>query len=146
MRFEPRRSSTPREGTAIRNAIQAAMSAAGVEADDIGHINAHGLSTPEDDRMEARAIAAVLPDTPVTAPKSYFGNLGAGSGAVELAASVLAIARGEVPRTLNYEQPDPTCPLNVIHRRSLSTDAPAAVVLNHASTGQAAALVLKRPV
>lgn len=146
MRFEPRRPGAPREGIAIRNAISAAMSSAGVEADDIGHINAHGLSTPEDDRMEARAITSVLPDTPVTAPKSYFGNLGAGSGAVELAASVLAIARGEVPLTLNYEHPDPMCPLNVIHQRPLSTDAPAAIVLNHASTGQAAALVLRRPV
>ncbi|MBX3414496.1 MAG: beta-ketoacyl-[acyl-carrier-protein] synthase family protein [Pirellulales bacterium] len=145
MRFEPRRGQTPREGVAIRHAIEGAMRSAGVEQQDIGHINAHGLSTAEDDCLEARAIAAVLPDTPVTAPKSYFGNLGAGSGAVELAASVLAMAAGEVPATLNYEQPDPACPLNVIHRRTMKTDAPAALVLNHAATGQAAALVLRRP-
>ena len=84
---------------------------------DVGHINAHGLSTTDRDADEARAIREVfgpLADkVPVTALKSYFGNLGAGSGVVELIASVLALREGRLPRTLNYETPDPTCALAV---------------------------------
>lgn len=144
-RFEPRQSNQPREGTAIRQAIEAALARAGVAANEVGHVNAHGLSTREDDCREARAIRAALGDVPVTAPKSFFGNLGAGSGAVELAASVLALAKREIPHTLNYERPDPNCPLNVVRDRPLSSDARTAVVLNHAATGQSAALVLSRP-
>ena len=51
---------------------------------------------------------------PVIAPKSNFGNLGAGSGAVELATSVLALREGRLPRVLNYETPDPECPLAIV--------------------------------
>ena len=51
---------------------------------------------------------------PVTAPKSYFGNLGQGSGMVELAVSLMAMSQGVVPPTLNYETPDPECPVNVV--------------------------------
>ena len=66
---------------------------ASIEA-SVGHVNANGLSTPEDDRIEAEAIHDVSPDVPVTAPKSYFGNLGAAAGAMEMAVSVLALAGG----------------------------------------------------
>jgi 3-oxoacyl-[acyl-carrier-protein] synthase II len=83
--------------------------------DDVDHINAHGLSSIDRDVDEARAIREVfggLADRlPVTAPKSYFGNLGAGSGVVELIASVLAIQNGRLPRVLNFETPDPACPI-----------------------------------
>ena len=66
------------------------MADAGLTPADIGHINAHGISTVEDDVLEAQAIQEFFGDTPVTALKSYFGSLGAGGGAVEMAASVLA--------------------------------------------------------
>jgi 3-oxoacyl-[acyl-carrier-protein] synthase II len=85
---------------------------------DVGHVNAHGLGTPERDADEARAIGAVFgpraAEIPVAAAKSNFGNLGAGSGAVELIASVLALRDGRLPRVLNYETPDPACPLAVV--------------------------------
>jgi 3-oxoacyl-[acyl-carrier-protein] synthase II len=96
----------------------------------------------EPDRIEARAIYDCLGDVPVTAPKSYFGCLGAGTGAVEMACSVLAVARGQVPPTLNYEQPDPTCPVNVIHGAPLPVEKPFSLLLNQSETGQAAAVVL----
>ena len=78
-------------GDAIRRAIRAALAAAGIEPGDIGHVNAHGNSTREDDPIEAQAIRETLGDVPVTAPKSYFGNLGQGSGMVELVVSLLAM-------------------------------------------------------
>jgi 3-oxoacyl-[acyl-carrier-protein] synthase II len=102
---------------ALERATKAALRDAGCTPSDVGHINAHGLSTTERDADEARAIhqvfGAVAEKLPVTAPKSYFGNLGAGGGVVELAASVLALREGRLPRVLNYESPDPNCKLNV---------------------------------
>jgi 3-oxoacyl-[acyl-carrier-protein] synthase II len=82
---------------------------------------------------------------PVTAPKSFFGNLGAGTGAVEMVASLLALEHGAVPRTLNYETPDPRCPINVVARSGVSLGPPAALVLNHTPFGHAVAMVLAGP-
>ena len=76
------------------------------------------------------------------APKSFFGNLGAGGGAVEMVASVLSFADRQVPFTLNYAKHDPACPINVIRDQPLASDKPTALLLNHSGTGQAAALVL----
>jgi 3-oxoacyl-[acyl-carrier-protein] synthase II len=92
--------------------------------------------------MEAQAIQACLGDVPVTAPKSFFGCLGAGSGAVEMAASVLAVAEGVVPATLNYSRPDPECPVNVIHGQPLRMDNRTSLLLNQTETGQTAAVVI----
>ncbi|MCH5376165.1 MAG: beta-ketoacyl-[acyl-carrier-protein] synthase family protein, partial [Planctomycetes bacterium] len=127
---------------AIRNSIRAALQSCGLAPGDIGHVNAHGASTIEDDRMEAQVIRECLGDVPVTAPKSYFGCLGAGSGAVEMLASVLGVAEGIVPATLNYEYPDPECPVNVVHGQPLRTDNGSAMVLNQTETGQTAAVVI----
>jgi 3-oxoacyl-[acyl-carrier-protein] synthase II len=112
---------------------------------EIGFVSAHGLSTRTGDRTEAEALRDVLPGVPVFAPKSYFGNLQAACGAVETAVAVLALEAGRVPATLNYERPDPACPVDVIRGRPLETFAPACVVLNYTRCGQAAALVLSRP-
>ncbi len=103
---------------ALALAMQAALRDAGATPADVGHINAHGLATPRSDAAEARAIGEVFGPlaerVPVTALKSYFGNLGAGSGVVELACSVLALREGRLPRVLNYETPDPDCPLAIV--------------------------------
>jgi 3-oxoacyl-[acyl-carrier-protein] synthase II len=128
-------------GDAIRRAICAALAAAGVETHEVGHVNAHGLSTIEDDPIEAQAIRETLGDTPVTAPKSYFGNLGQGSGLAELAISVLALEKGVIPPTLNHETPDPQCPVDVV-RDLRPTNRHVFVKLNHNATGQAAAAVV----
>jgi 3-oxoacyl-[acyl-carrier-protein] synthase II len=143
--FEPRRNGQPPQGVAIRKAITAALRDAALTPADIGHVNAHGIGAVEDDRIEARAIHGVLGDVPVTAPKSFFGNLGAGCGAVETAVSVLALQRATVPHTRNYACPDPMCPVNVIRDRPLKTDKPAALVLNHTIFGQTIAIVLGAP-
>jgi len=103
---------------ALTHAMRAALRNAGLDPADVGHINAHGLSTTQRDADEARAIHEVFgahaDKVPVMAIKSYFGNLGAGSGAVELIASVLALREGRLPKTLNYETPDPACQLAVV--------------------------------
>lgn len=140
-RYEASSDSYSPTGRGIQQAIQAALDMAGAEPGDVGHVNAHGLSTELDDRIEAEAICRTLGDVPVTAPKSYFGNIGAGSGAVELAVSLLGLERGLVPPTLNYDTPDPKCPVNVVTEMSPSR-TPTALILNHRTTGQAVSLLI----
>lgn len=139
---EPRRKDRPPQGTAIRRTITSALARAGLSPADIGHVNAHGSSDVDHDPIEAQAIRDTLADVPVTAPKSLFGNLGAGSGAVEMIASVLALQSDTVPASINYDAPDPACPVNVIHGEPLHSAKPAALVLNQAPMGQAVAVVI----
>ena len=81
---------------------------------------------------------------PVTAIKSYFGNLGAGSGAVELAASLLALESNTIPVTLNYETPDPACPIDVVAGEPRPAAHPTALCLSHSEFGQAVAVALEK--
>jgi 3-oxoacyl-[acyl-carrier-protein] synthase II len=103
---------------ALSRAMLAALRDAGRSPADVGHINAHGLSTIDRDAEEAGAIREVFGPTaekvPVTALKSYFGNLGAGGAVVELIGSLLALRADRLPRVLNYQTPDPACPLAVV--------------------------------
>lgn len=140
--FEPRGKERPRQGTAIRRAILGALQAANLRPDEIGFVVAHGLSTVDDDCLEAQAIHDTLGDVPVTAPKSYFGYLGAASGALEMALGVLAFQHGQIPPTLNYEQPDPRCPINVVHGQPSPVARPTTLVLSHCPHGRAVAMVL----
>lgn len=142
---EPRRRGTRLQGTGICRAVELALERAGLGKDGPGHVNAHGLSTVEDDRLEAHALCATVPNVPVTAPKSYFGNLGAAGGAVEMAVSVLAGEAGTVPATLNYERGDPDCPIRVIDGKSVCSSAAPALVVNWTASGQAVAVVLGGP-
>ncbi|NOY30818.1 MAG: beta-ketoacyl-[acyl-carrier-protein] synthase family protein [Planctomycetes bacterium] len=140
-RNEPCAISQKPTGQAVRQAIEAALAMGGISANELGHVNAHGVGTLEDDAMEARAIEQVLGDVPVTAPKSFFGNLGAASGAAELAISLLGMKQGVTPPTLNYEHPDPACPVNVVST-SQPARSPNILALNHRRTGQAVSLLV----
>jgi 3-oxoacyl-[acyl-carrier-protein] synthase II len=106
-----------RSGPGLARAIRAALAEARLEPEAIDHINAQGFSTVAEDAWEARGIHEVFgrcaEPVPVFAAKSYFGNLGAGGGTTELAASLLALGHGQLPATLNYEHPDPACPVAV---------------------------------
>jgi 3-oxoacyl-[acyl-carrier-protein] synthase II len=143
-RFEPVHNERPPKGTAIRASMAAALDEARIAPAEVGHVSAHGYGTIPHDRAEAQAIHDVLGDVPVTALKSYYGNLGAGSGAIEMAASVLALSGGKIPATLNYEHPDPDCPLNIDCDDAIARGS-TAMVLSQATTGQALAVVLAAP-
>jgi len=140
--FEAPQNGRPLEGVATRRAISRALRTADLTPRDVGHINAHGMSTLDDDRAEAQAIRAELGDVPVTALKSFFGSLGAAAGAVETVASLLALEQGQVPLTLNYERPDPACPVNVVHREPLRGSPKTALLLNQAPMGQSVAVLI----
>jgi 3-oxoacyl-[acyl-carrier-protein] synthase II len=134
-------------GTGLVRAMQAALKRAELNPNQIGHINAHGKSTQRDDLVEAnayhRAFGDVAGQIPVTALKSYFGNSDAGSGAVELAGTVLGLRHGLIPATLNYEIPDPSCRLNVVHAGPQSLKNRTAISVNRTRVGQSAAAILR---
>ncbi len=130
---------------AVRLALTGALKLANLPPNRIDFVVANGLSTRTSDREEAMGIADVFgPNTvAVMAPKSFFGNLGAGSGMVELAIGILALQEGLLFPTLNYETPDPECPVRVIR----SGDVPSGDVfvnLCFNSQGQASAAVIQR--
>jgi 3-oxoacyl-[acyl-carrier-protein] synthase II len=128
---------------AFINVIDMALELSGLKPDELGHVHAHGLSTVHCDAQEATAIRDRLGNTPVTAAKSYMGNLGAGSGMVEMIASILALQNNQLFPILNYEYPDPACPINAV----TTIDAPPGdsfINLNCSPQGQASAIVMQR--
>ena len=134
-------------GTGIVRAVDHVLRQSRIEPREIGHINAHGKGTQRDDWVESRAYHQSLGDhaikIPLTALKSYFGNFDAGSGAVELAGSLMALRHRTVPMTLNYETPDPLCRLNVVRGEPLRMSSSLALSVNRTHMGQSAAAVLR---
>jgi 3-oxoacyl-[acyl-carrier-protein] synthase II len=137
-----------RSGAGLARAIRAALNDAGVGPEEIDHVNAQGFGGVKADSREALGIREVFgdvnPPVPVFAPKSYFGNLGAGAGTTELAASILALAHGVCPATLNYEEPDPACPVAVVAGAPRPLTRPHVVKVSFTEMGQCAAVVLRR--
>lgn len=127
---------------AIRRSIEQALRSAELPGDQVGHVNAHAAGAVVQDALEASAIHAALGDVPVTAPKSYFGHVGASSGAVELVASLLALAHDEIPVTLNCTDVDPQCPVNVVRQPGLPLPHRNGLALSQGVSGQAVTVAL----
>ena len=141
---EPFREAPATDGRSLRRAIASLLVDAALKPEDIDHVNANGLSTVPDDACEARAISEALGNVAVTAPKSYFGNLGGGTGAVEMAASVLALEHEHVPPTLNHSRTARDCPVTVIHSEMRKLTKPFAIALNKSTLGYVAGVLLER--
>lgn len=132
-------------GKGLAKVIRNALATAGVAPSDVDHVNAHGLGSPHLDAFEARGIAEVFGrDVPVFAPLNRFGNMGAAAGVAELACSVLALRHGQLPGTLNHDNPDPACPVRVHTGAPRAVTKPYAVKVAFTDLGQCAALVVKR--
>ena len=99
-------------------AMRLALEDGGIAADSVDYVNAHGTSTPANDSNETAAIKSALgsraKDIPVSSTKSMTGHLLGGSGGIEAVACVLALRNGVVPPTINYNNPDPECDLDVV--------------------------------
>lgn len=140
-RFENSVASRAPTGAAIEAAVRAALDTASVGADRLAFVKAHGSSRPETDATEAQALARVVGDRPVTAPTSYVGSSGAACGAVELALALVAKRAAVAPATLNYQTPDPSCPVNACGQNR-KAEGDAILALNYSLTGQAVAAVI----
>jgi 3-oxoacyl-[acyl-carrier-protein] synthase II len=136
------------EGRGLSLAMKRAIATAGVRLDEIDYINAHGTSTPYNDKFETMAIKQLFGDHArklmVSSTKSMTGHLLGAAGGVEALICAKALQTGEVPPTINYEQPDPECDLDYVP--NVKRAAPLRVVLsnNLGFGGQNAALVLRR--
>ncbi|MCV9960833.1 beta-ketoacyl-ACP synthase [Pararhizobium sp. BT-229] len=137
--------SSPDGGPAIAT-IRAALADAGLSESDIGYINAHGTSTPENDKMEYGSMLSVfgdaLPSIPVSSNKSMIGHTLTAAGAVEAVFSLQTILTGTLPPTINYLNPDPSIVLDVVP--NVKRDAKVTAVLSNSFGfgGQNASLVM----
>ncbi len=106
------------EGTEAARAMRMALDNAGVNAEDVDYINAHGTSTPLNDKTETMILKKVFGENarniPISATKSMVGHLIGAAGSVELITTVLAMDNNVLPPTINYSVPDPECDLDYI--------------------------------
>ena len=116
-------------GEGAARAMRMALDKAGLKPTEIDYINAHGTSTPLNDKMETKAIKTVFGDyaykIPISSTKSMIGHLLGGAGAVEAAITIMVIQNGIIPPTINLTHPDPECDLdyvpNVARRAKVAT-------------------------
>jgi 3-oxoacyl-[acyl-carrier-protein] synthase II len=105
-------------GRGATQAMRATLADAGAQPSDVGYLNAHGTSTPFNDKIETAAIRGVFNGAntppPVSSTKSAIGHLLGAAGAVEAIVCLEAVRRGVLPPTLNYEHPDPECDLDYV--------------------------------
>ncbi len=138
--------SEPDEKTAIANVVKQCLNSAQLKPAELGHIHAHGLSDVRRDKLEAQGIAAVLgadkTRVPVTAAKSYFGNLGAAGGLVEAIASVLALQDGRLFPIQSLGELDPECPIRPAKRGDQAGQT--CINLSVTPQGQASGITLRR--
>ncbi len=136
------------DGEGIAKAMRLALQDAGTDAGLIDHINAHGTSTPLNDRAETLAIKKIFGprayNVPVTATKSMVGHTFGGAGAIELIASVLTLENQFIPPTINYEFPDPDCDLNYVPNKGIKSNVNIVLSNSLGFGSRNAALVIKR--
>jgi 3-oxoacyl-[acyl-carrier-protein] synthase II len=115
------------DGDGARRSMQMAVHRAGLQPEQIGYINAHGTSTPYNDKFETMAIKRAFGDAaykiPVSSTKSMIGHLLGAAGAVESLICLLALRDGKLPPTINYDTPDPECDLDYVPNVARDTNA-----------------------
>ena len=136
------------DGSPAIAAVKAALADAGLSEDEIDYINAHGTSTPENDKMEYLATAAVFgehtPNIPVSSNKSMVGHTISAAGAVEAIFSLLTLEHQRIPPTINYEVPDPAIPFDVVGNKARDAKVTAVMSNSFGFGGQNASLILTR--
>jgi act minimal PKS ketosynthase (KS/KS alpha) len=133
----------------MADAITAALDQARLDPSDVHYVNAHGSSTKQNDRHETDAFKRSLGrhayETPVSSIKSMIGHSLGGIGALEIAASALAMEHGVVPPTANLHEPDPECDLDYVPLVAREQRTDAVITVGSGFGGFQSAMVLARP-
>jgi 3-oxoacyl-[acyl-carrier-protein] synthase II len=139
----------PREGHegGVR-AMRHALKQAGLQPEQVGYINAHGTSTPINDKYETEGIKTVFGEhayrVPISSTKSMTGHLLGAAGAIEAGISVLTIRDGVIPPTINYQHPDPECDLDYVPNQARCKQVDVALSNSFGFGGHNSALIFKR--
>jgi 3-oxoacyl-[acyl-carrier-protein] synthase II len=136
------------EGRGAVRAMMRALAAASIEPGDVDYISAHGTGTPANDKTETLAMKQVFgadaARKPLSSIKSMLGHTMSAASALEAVACVLAVKRGVVPPTINYEEPDPECDLDYIPNQARELKVHIAVSNAYAIGGHCSSVVLRR--
>ena len=136
------------EGKALGAAMSNVIKEAGITPDDVSYINAHGTSTPYNDKFETGAIKKALGDAAyklaVSSTKSMTGHLLGAAGGIESAVCALSIRDGKIPPTINYNEPDPDCDLDYVPNEARETEVDVAMCNNLGFGGHNATLLFKK--
>jgi 3-oxoacyl-[acyl-carrier-protein] synthase II len=138
----------PDDGRGAHRVMLNALTDAGIKPEEVGYINAHGTSTPPNDRIESHAIKQLFgahsKNLAVSSTKSMIGHLLGAAGAVEAGISSLVVERGILPPTINYENPDPDCDLDYVPNQMRKKDVRYALSNSFGFGGTNASLLFKR--
>jgi nodulation protein E len=129
-------------------AIRGALQDARIDLTEVGYINAHGTGTAANDKAESAAVADVFgahaDNLMISSTKSMHGHLIGGTGAVELLACIMALRDGVIAPTINYDEPDPECALDVVPNEAREAKVDVALSNAFAFGGLNAVLALRR--
>ncbi len=136
------------DGKPIIACMKNALADAGIGPEDVDYINAHGTSTPENDKMEYLGVSTVfgerLRDIPISSNKSMIGHALTAAGAVEAAFSLLTLEHQRIPPTINYTMPDPAIALDVVPNKARDARVRRAISNSFGFGGQNVCLVMTR--
>ena len=135
------------EGEAL--AMRRALADAAIDPAEVEYVNAHGTSTPYNDRSETRAVKLALGEErarriAISSTKSMTGHLAAGAGGIEAVAAVLAMHHGRIPPTINYGEPDPDCDLDIVPNEARPADLRVVLSNSFGLGGQNACAAFRR--
>ena len=136
------------DGSPAIAAVKAALADAGLSEDEIDYINAHGTSTPENDKMEHLSLSTVfgerISQIPISSNKSMIGHTLSAAGAIEAAFSLMTMREGVIPPTINYDNPDPAIALDVVPNRKREAKVGTVLSNSFGFGGQNTCLVMAR--
>ena len=136
-------------GESAARAMSVALTEAGIDPSEVGYINAHGTSTPLNDKHETKAIKVALGEdayrVPISSSKSMTGHLLGAGGALEAAICVMAMRDGLVPPTINLDEPDPECDLDYTPNQARRLEVDIAMSNSFGFGGHNSVLVFSRP-
>jgi 3-oxoacyl-[acyl-carrier-protein] synthase II len=136
------------EGEGLAYCLERALSSAGAAKSQVSYINAHGTSTPYNDKFETLAIKRVFGEAagsiPISSTKSMTGHLLGAAGGIEAVVCAKAIETGTLPPTINYEFPDPDCDLDYVPNQARKADVDVCISNNLGFGGHNASVVFRK--